>query len=165
MTDITFSYDYPFFYSSILQGGIKVQLVFPTKAPVRVVLETRLSSSNPWIIHRNFTASGSLIISIHRYSEGQEFRIRTYHRPDSAQAYPLDTGSAPSEDDFNALSDRVQALEDNDLTQAPEIDSAQHVTRIIGVDMNGKPCSVKPKDSVDNVLSSQLDYDLIARSH
>lgn len=112
MTDIAFSYGNSFFYSSVLNGGVKVQLVFPTKDPIRVVLETRLSSSNPWVIHRNFTANGSLIVSLNRFSEGQEFRLRSSYRPVSAQSSPIDTGSSPSDEELNELSNRVTDLEE-----------------------------------------------------
>lgn len=112
MTDIAFFYDKSFFYSPILNGGIKVQVGFATKCPVRVVLETRLSSSNPWVVHRNFTASGSLIVSIVRFAEGQQFRLRSSRRPSSAQSSVLDAGSFPSDADFNELSKRVTDLEE-----------------------------------------------------
>ena len=112
MTDITFSYDNTHFYSETLSGGIKVQLVFPTKNPIRVVLETRLSSDNPWVIHRNFTANGSLIVSITRFVEGQQFRLRSSYRPLSAQYSTLDAGDSPSEEDFNELTGRVDVLEE-----------------------------------------------------
>lgn len=165
MTDIAFSYDFPNFCSDILNGGVKVQLVFDRNNPNRVVLETRLSPGNPWLVHRNFTASGSLIVSLCRFSEGQQFRLRSSVRPASAQSFPLDAGSSPSEDDFAELADRVTTLENSNPANAPETGSPSNVSRIIAVDANGKTCSVKPDALVDHELSANSEYDIIARLH
>lgn len=57
------------------------------------------------------------------------------------------------------------AIEAATSKDTPEIDAASNVVRIMGIDSDGQPCSIKPKDLVDYVLSSLLDYDIIARSH
>ena len=57
------------------------------------------------------------------------------------------------------------AIEAATSKETPEANAASKVTRLLGIDADGQPCSIKPKVLVDYVLESLLDVDLIARAH
>lgn len=100
------------FYSSTLEGGVNVQLTFNTPNPVRVTLETRLDEDLPWTFMRTMMASESLLFSLSRYAEGQQFRVRCSVRPATANHSPIDSGAVPTDEEFNELTQRVVDIEE-----------------------------------------------------
>lgn len=55
------------------------------------------------------------------------------------------------------------AIEAATSKETPEASGGAVVSRLMGIDSDGQPCSIKPKELVQYVLEQLLDYDLIAR--
>lgn len=95
MTEIPFNYEHPNFVSTIFNGGVQLQVTMPTDKPTVIALDTRLSADNGWATARRLTVTGTLVFSIFRYADGQQFRIRSFIRPAAVSSTPVVIPESP----------------------------------------------------------------------
>ena len=124
MENLSFTKNGSSFVSDAFFGGISVQLAFNEEEAVRIVIMTSLDSSLGWDRIRNVTATRTVVFSIPKLAEGQQFRIMSPIEPSAAVIAPLSQHGVSSEE----LASIEARLSDLESGQEPLILSINHDT-------------------------------------
>lgn len=157
-----FHYEHPNWVSQPFAGGVQLQIEVIGKDFADVAVQTRLSEESKFVNLKSvFVENGKpRIIAIDKYAEGQQFRIRLKCESRYVRIFKSDIASMATAAAVSAISDRVKDLEDAKVS--PEISNASSVKSLLVIGANGKTVSIKPEVLVDHILTSALEYDVLA---
>ena len=85
MTNLTFTQQDGIYISDVFNGNVNVQLLFAITGRYPAVVETRLSSSLPWGKYKDVVVETTATVILPDCTEGQQFRIKCFASPQSAQ--------------------------------------------------------------------------------
>ena len=135
MARLTFTRDGQSHVADVFSGGKTVQLAFPEEGTQVLYVDSRLGSTLPWKTVDSRVVELDLVINIPDTGQGQEFRLRCFMEPLSAEIVQMPSpggggsGSQPGPDTVGSSEIRDDSIEMEDLSPDVRGNMADRVSR------------------------------------